>query len=394
MNIVYITDNCVNPTLGGIDRITSVMAETLHKKYGYTCYSVFAREKNEWPDRDNVFAAIHKWESKEAFIAFILQIGACVIVLQSPCTIAKEVLEAKALLPHVRLVNVFHGTPGFEAVPLDWSVVRYRLLHNIDRKWTFKQSVIQIGMALCPRLMTRMLRKKYARPYGVADKMVVLAQGIIDQYQTVAPGEREKFIVIPNILSFDDVDHLPQMKDNKEVLIVSRLDDWHKRILEAIKIWDLVQRKGGCEEWCLRIVGDGIDRPFYEEYVRKHAIPNIRFEGRQNSLAYYRKARLFMMTSACEGFPMTLIESQQCGCVPVVYDTFASLTDVVTDRRNGFVVKEGDQESFAARLMQLMNDEGLREQMAKNGYQDCQRYTSHKVAEQWNNLLNELANQK
>lgn len=389
MNVVFVTDNCVNPTLGGIDRITYVVAEALHKDYGYTCYSVFAREKNECPERDEVFTDIHQWKSKNAFLEFVWQIGECVIVLQSPCTIAKEVLEAKALLPHVRLVNVFHGTPGFEAVPLDWSVVRYRLLHNIDRKWTFKQSVIQIGMALCPRLMTRMLRKKYARPYGVADKMVVLAQGIIDQYQTVAPGEREKFIVIPNILSFDDVD-LPQMKDNKEVLIVSRLDDWHKRILEAIKIWNLVQRKGGCEEWCLRIVGDGIDRPFYEEYVRKHAIQNIRFEGRQNSLAYYRKARLFMMTSACEGFPMTIMEAQQCGCVPVVFDTFASLKDVVTDGRNGFIVPEGNIEEYVARLTQLMNDESLCKEMAENAIKDCQRFAPDKVAEQWHKLFTEL----
>ena len=141
MNLVYITDNCVNPTLGGIDRITYVMAEAMHKDYGYTCYSVFAREKNEWPDRDNVFAAIHRWENKEAFVSFMRQIGACIIVLQSPCTIAKEVLESKTVLPQVKLVNVFHGTPGFEVVPLDWSIIRYRLLHNIERKWTLKPGI-------------------------------------------------------------------------------------------------------------------------------------------------------------------------------------------------------------------------------------------------------------
>lgn len=392
MNLVYITDNCVNPTLGGIDRITYVMAETLHKEYGYTCYSVYAREKNEWADRDSVFAAIHKWESKEIFISFIQQIGECIIVLQSPCSLAKDVLESKSALPHVKLVNVFHGTPGFEAVPLNWSVIRYHLLHNIDRKWTLKQSVIQTGMALCPKMMTQMLRKKYARPYGVADKIVVLAQGIIDQYLSIAPGEKDKFIVIPNILSFDTIE-LPQTK-NKEVLIVARLEDWHKRILEAIKIWELVQENHSSRDWILRIVGDGIDRPFYEAYAKKHNVSNIRFEGRQKPISYYQKASLFIMTSACEGFPMTLLESQQCGCVPVVYDTFASLKDVVTDGRNGFVVKDGDRESFAERLIQLMNEEGLRKQMAENGYIDCQRYTSEKIAEQWDKLFKELVNQK
>lgn len=391
MNLVYITDNCVNPTLGGIDRITYVMAEAMHKDYGYTCYSVFAREKNEWPDRDNVFAAIHRWENKEAFVSFMRQIGACIIVLQSPCTIAKEVLESKTVLPQVKLVNVFHGTPGFEVVPLDWSIIRYRLLHNIERKWTLKQSVIQIGMALCPRMMTQMLRKKYARPYGVADKMVMLAKGNIDQYQSIAPADKDKFVVIPNILSFDPIEQ--NLSKAKEVLIVSRLDDWHKRILAALKIWALVQKSDSYRDWILRIVGDGVDRPFYEEYVRKHAIPNIVFEGRQKPLKYYLQAGIFMMTSACEGFPMTLVEAQQCGCVPIVFDTFASLPDVVTDGSNGFVVAEGDEEQYMSRLTQLMNDEALRKQMAKKGYSDSRRFAPSKVAAQWDKLFNELINQ-
>lgn len=388
MNLVYITDNCVNPTLGGIDRITYVMAEAMHKDYGYTCYSVFAREKNEWPDRDNVFAAIHRWENKEAFVSFMRQIGACIIVLQSPCTIAKEVLESKTVLPQVKLVNVFHGTPGFEVVPLDWSIIRYRLLHNIERKWTLKQSVIQIGMALCPRMMTQMLRKKYARPYGVADKMVMLAKGNIDQYQSIAPADKDKFVVIPNILSFDPIEQ--NLSKAKEVLIVSRLDDWHKRILAALKIWALVQKSDSYRDWILRIVGDGVDRPFYEEYVRKHAIPNIVFEGRQKPLKYYLQAGIFMMTSVCEGFPMTLVEAQQCGCLPVAFDSFISVDDIIQSGRNGIIVPEKDEEEYARALERLMKNDVLRKELATNAQKDVLRFSRENIAKQWKTLLENL----
>ena len=392
MNLVYITDNCVNPTLGGIDRITYVMADALRRDYGYTCYTVFAREINEWPERSVVFAGIHKWESKKAFIELIQHIGECIIVLQSPCTLAQEVLEAKADLPKVKLVNVFHGTPGFEIVPLNWTIIRYRLCHNIERKWTLKQSVIQIGMALSPKSTTKILRKKYARPYDVADKMVVLSKGIIEQYQSIATTERVEFAVIPNILSFDKTT-FPQMK-NKEVLIVARLDEWHKRIFDAIKIWEIVQMDSAYQDWILKIVGDGIDRPFYEEYVQKHKISNICFEGQQMPLHYYEKAGIFMMTSACEGFPMTLLEAQQCGCVPVVFNTFASLADIVTDGRNGMIVPKDNVESYVAHLKQLMNNGTLRKQLAENAMVDCQRYAPSKVVAQWNNLFNELVNHK
>lgn len=388
MNLVYITDNCVNPTLGGIDRITYVVAEALHRDYGYTCYSVFSRNLNDWPERDAVFAEIHQWKSKKAFLGFVREIGDCVIVLQSPCTIAKEVLETKSELNDVKLVNVFHATPGFEIVSLDWSIIKYRLLHNIDRKATLKQSVIQILKALFPRRITRSLQKKYSRPYGVADKIVVLSKGIIEQYQAIAPCKNIEFEVIPNILSFDQIQIPP--KKNKEVLIVARLDDWHKRIFDAIKIWEMVQQEDIDNDWILKIVGDGIDRPFYEGYVHKHKIPNIRFEGQQIPLHYYQEANIFMMTSACEGFPMTLLEAQQNGCVPVVFDTFASLTDVVTDGRNGFVVPEGNTDEYVARLTLLMKDESLRKEMAENAINDCQRYAPQKVAELWHKLFTEL----
>ena len=42
MNLIYIADNYVNPLSGGISRITYVMAEALSRRFGYTCYFVYA----------------------------------------------------------------------------------------------------------------------------------------------------------------------------------------------------------------------------------------------------------------------------------------------------------------------------------------------------------------
>ena len=101
-----------------------------------------------------------------------------------------------------------------------------------------------------------------------------------------------------------------------------------------------------------------------------------------------------MMTSAFEGLPMTILEAQQNRCVPVVFDTFASLPDVVSNGRNGFVIPEGDVDQYVARLTQLMNDESLCKEMGENALIDCQRFAPQKVAEQWNSLFNELVNQQ
>lgn len=367
MNIVYVTDSDVNPMSGGIARITYVMMEALRKQ-GYSVY------------------AVHK---QEGFMPLVASLGKCVVIVQNPCKLAKEVFDAKDSLPQVKIVNVFHGTPGFEIVPLKWAIIRYRLGHNIERTWTLKQGLLQIAMTLFPRkCFARMLRKKYAMPYGKVDKIVVLSPGIIDQYQYFAPGYSDRFTAIPNALSFDK-QPLPDDKA-KEVLVVARLDDWHKRVSEMLMIWETLQKDERFHEWTLRIVGEGIDKPFYEDFVLRHQVPNVRFEGHQNPLPYYQKASLFMMTSACEGLPMTLLEAQQCGCVPVVYDSFASAKDLITNGENGILIENQDTEAYVAALKELMTDDGLRRRMSETCVQSSERFSVENVAARWNELLKQL----
>ena len=367
MKIVYVTDSKVNPTAGGISRITYVMAEALRTSFGYEVYF---------------------YRGQEDFIEFIRKIGTCTIIVQSPCKLARKVFESRHALPSVKIINVFHGTPGYELVPLKWEIIKYRIFHNIDRQWTIKQFLIQLVMSIFPKkCFIQLLTKKYSLPYGNVDKMVVLSQGIVDQYQSIAPGYKDHFVVIPNTLSFDN--QKLQAK-NKEVLVVARLDDWHKRISEILKIWETIQRDNRLSEWTLRVVGDGVDKPYYEEYVREHNVKNIVFEGLQNPLPYYQKASLFLMTSACEGLPMTILEAQQCGCIPIVYDSFASAKDIINSGENGILIENRDKEAYVAALKKLMKDDALRNRMSEACIKSSERFSVENIAAQWNELFESL----
>ena len=365
MNIVYVTDSAVNPESGGIARITYVMSEALRTLYGYSVYYYYGQED---------------------FNAYIQKIRKCIVIVQSPCKLAKKVYDAKGDLPGIKIIHVFHGTPGFELVPLRKEIIFYHLRHNIESAWTIKQLLLQVGMSIFPRkCYLNLLRKKYALPYGKADRIVVLSKGIIDQYQSIAPGDKEKFLVIPNALSFPNTE--PHRTKNKEVLVVARLDDWHKRILEVLKIWKLLQEDCSYADWTLRIVGEGIDKTFYEDYTKRHQIPNIYFEGHQSPTSYYQSASLFMMTSACEGLPMTILEAQQFGCVPILYDSFASARDVVADGDNGVLVLNGDRNAYIEQLKKLMSNVVLRTQMSTECIRSSKNYSVERVAALWNELL-------
>ena len=121
--------------------------------------------------------------------------------------------------------------------------------------------------------------------------------------------------------------------------------------------------------------------------------PNVVFEGVQKELIpCYSKASIFMMTSAHEGFGITLTEAQQMGVVPMAFKSYASLTDIIMDGQNGYVITDGDTQAYAHQLAHLMRHTDLRVSMAQHGLKDCQRFASKPITDKWFSLFQELMN--
>lgn len=113
----------------------------------------------------------------------------------------------------------------------------------------------------------------------------------------------------------------------------------------------------GLSDWQLDIVGDGADRRIYEKWVASHAVKNVNFYGNQNPLPYYKRSRLFMMTSLSEGWGLTLVEASQMGCVPIAYNSYASMSDIIDDGHNGVLIPTNAEGKYAQSLKSLMLDE-------------------------------------
>lgn len=378
MNILFITPSEVQPLNGGIERITYSLSQALSEFYGHACY----------------FRCLNDNSSDTQWNEFIILNAIDVIIAQGA---DKRIAQ---LLPTLRqiidkidrkiiLLFVFHSNPGVELATMDYPALFSRIMHGKDMKANIQQLAWQMLKPLMQSFMKSHLRNKYRLPYDYADKIVLLSQNFIPEYRAISGGEENKFTAISNMLSFAE-DTKPAEQKSKTVLVVSRMEERQKRIKLALKIWNLAPHNG----WQLKIVGTGEDLEYYKCLAKRWKVKDVSFEGRQNPLPYYQEAPVFMMTSAFEGWGLTLTEAQQCGCVPIVFDTYASLSDIVENGRNGFVVPEGNIDEYVARLTQLMDDASLCRKLAENAMTDCQRYTPQKVALQWNTLFNELLNHK
>ena len=97
-----------------------------------------------------------------------------------------------------------------------------------------------------------------------------------------------------------------------------------------------------------------------------------------------------MMTSAYEGFPMTILETMQCGCPPIAFDTFSAINDVIDNGKNGIIVENGNKKRYVEQLYQLMKDETLRNRMAVYGMQSIQQFSIENVTRIWYNYFDKL----
>ena len=132
----------------------------------------------------------------------------------------------------------------------------------------------------------------------------------------------------------------------------------------------------------------------HEDYLRELseelALKNVTFTGRQNPISYYKNAALFMMTSAVEGWGLTLTESMQTGVVSIAFDSYPALHDIITDRYDGCIIPDNDLEAYANCMEELMRNRGERERIAKNGLESCRRFEINKIVEQWVKLIESL----
>ena len=175
------------------------------------------------------------------------------------------------------------------------------------------------------------------------------------------------------------------IKKKNTVLVVARLEESTKRISIILKAWKKIQEQN--LDWDLKIIGHGSDMQYYLDKASSLNLERVTFLGELDPLQYYIKSSIFLMSSRNEGWGLTLTESLQTGCVPVVMDTFPSLKQIIDHNDNGFIVKDLDLNDFTEKLLLLMTNTEKRIQMGLNGVKKSKEFQMSIIGEKWVNLF-------
>lgn len=108
----------------------------------------------------------------------------------------------------------------------------------------------------------------------------------------------------------------------------------------------------------------GVDYAYYPEDPRHAQAICISWQTEMDEVL--AGLDLVALTSHNEGTPVSLIEAQAAGR-PVVSTAVGGVADVVADGKAGFVTPAGDAEAFAAAMLRLTDDAGMRASFAGYG---------------------------
>lgn len=202
-------------------------------------------------------------------------------------------------------------------------------------------------------------KKTYERLYDfVTPDMEIIPPGVdIERFRPRADGEEDVDITVPD----------------RYVFALSRIDS-NKGHAELLRAFSHVRRE--CPDVHL-VIGGGSKNPKQHEIDVKNGFleivdelelaDRVIFTGYipdEEVVAYYRNADLFVLPSKYEPFGMTTTEAMSCG-TPVVVTKFGGIRRDLTEGVDALLVDVSDENEFAAAIVRVLKDDGLRKKLAE-----------------------------
>ena len=234
------------------------------------------------------------------------------------------------------------------------------------------------------KYLTKFFRWHMDRQVNRLDALVVLTSQ--DEHDW---GDKIPIYVIPN--SFPFYPDKPSLCENKQAIIVGRYNS-AKGYTYLIDAWKIVYQKH--PDWIINIFGSGE----YEDRVRKqiqdHGLQDVVIMNNpiDHIMEEYLKSSIYVMSSVFEGFAMVLLEAMSCGLPCVSFDCPYGPRNVITDGEDGFLVDYLNSQALADGICKLIENEGLRKKMGRNGRRNVLRFSRETIMPQWVELFESLTN--
>ena len=391
--------DCSAQSSGGVNQTTVKLTKYFTSQCGMQCYLGFFENLPAGFEPLLLFEGrilLNRHLDKQAFADFLKTNKIDVVqvnFLKKRNLVVMPALYEVAHQCGAKVIYAFHMCPGFQIHTYgSWERMLYGWLNRDNALAETKKWVLTKTSGLWKGIARRVLQSKYRVPYENCDKQVVLSKYYFPTYLYYAGvADSNKMTAIGNALRFNVfATEQDVCQKQKTVIVVARFDEDTKRLSYVLRAWREIEKTNQYADWKLQLVGDGRDKAFYHYLVKKWKLKRVEFVGQQDPQEYYRSASLFLMTSTAEGWGMVLTEAQQMGVPVVAMDSFGALYDIIEDGYNGRIVANNDLVAFQNAMMEIMEDEAKRTEMALHAIESSKRYEIQHILLQWQKLFEQM----
>ncbi|MDR2690921.1 MAG: glycosyltransferase family 4 protein [Dysgonamonadaceae bacterium] len=180
----------------------------------------------------------------------------------------------------------------------------------------------------------------------------------------------------------------------KKALAAGRLV-YEKGFDMLIEAWGIVaERHPG---WELSIFGDGERKASLLRLIDEKGLSGaVKIHEPVADIQHvYPEYSIFVFTSRyLDALPMVLLEAMSFGLPVAAFDAPCGPKDLIRDGVNGFLVKTGDIQGLACKIINLIEASGLRKSMGKASKAFSSDFRVEKIMGRWDKLFTELINEK
>ena len=391
INICFSYYTPFHPERGGIGRVTHTLTLELQKR-GYNVFYLIdtcagtVKYEYDYP-APLEYLPSHYIDSKErvdCYINYLKRNKIDILIDQSgnfsDCNLLEKVKSAG-----FKIISVLHSNPW-----VSYNHIWYSDVYPL-RNGTFVEKLKRIAR-ICLYFKIKNQNKisrirNFKKLLPVTDIVCMLSSNFYHELDEICPGYSDKYYTIPNPNSYYENQTSQSVPKRKQLLFVGLFGP-QKNEIKLVNIWkDLHNRY---PDWELVMVGDGNEsRVKRLKHIAKN-IKNIRFTGFQNPLPFQQSASILCMTSIYEGWPMVLTEAMQCGAVPIAFNSFAAITDIIEDEVSGILVEPFDIKEYKKKLCELMDNDDKRHIMSIAARESISRYDVDNIVDQWEGLFDSV----
>jgi len=242
--------------------------------------------------------------------------------------------------------------------------------------------------------------------YKLANKIVVVSQGVAQDLIENFGVKKEKIAVIYNFQDLEEInkaslEELGEFKNlflkNKVVISVGRLasQKGFQYLIEGFK--KVVEKH---PETILVILGEGKLEEELEKLIEnlnlKEKVFLLGFQ--KNPFKFLKNSSIFVLSSVQEGLPMVLIEAMACGLPVIATDCPGGNKEILDPDCNlkvekmrlgeyGILIPPKNPEEISKAISLLLENENLRKEYAKKSLERAKDFSVEKIIPKWLEIL-------